>query len=101
MYDKSLIEENDITLFWKVTDDGGSPVISIKIDFKNSSTLNSWMSVEVYDDPNKKTQEGSYTIQNLARATVYDFRIRASNSKGKSEYSDVMRIETKGEDLGN
>ena len=77
-----------------MNDDGGSPVTSIKIDFKNSSILNNWRSVEV-----SSTNENSYKIQNLARATVYDFKIRASNSKGESQYSEIVKIETKGEEL--
>ena len=52
------------------------------------------MSVEV-----SSTDKNSYRILNLAAVTVYDFKIRASNSKGQSEYSKIVQIKTKGEEL--
>lgn len=83
------IDVDRIKLQWRVPDDGGKPVESITIEFKNSSSLNDWTKMKI------GRPIYSYTVMNLSPGLRYNFKVLATNSIGSSEYSEIVTKKTK------
>ena len=86
------IDVDRIHLFWTIGDDGGKPVTSVTIKYKNSSSENDWTKMKM----SQSLLE--YTVMHLEPGIFYDFKVLASNEIGDSEYSSVVTLAT--QDLG-
>ena len=79
---------NHIDLFWIVRDDGGTPIHSVTIEYKNATSQNDWTKIQISNPIYQ------YTIPNLSPATMYDFKVLTTNEIGDSKYSETVTIKT-------
>lgn len=74
---------------WKFGEDGGSPLISLTLQYILESSVSTWKQVHI--TPPDITQ---YTIVDLEPNTYYKFRILATNEIGNSPPSSIYLAKT-------
>ncbi|XP_065666186.1 fibroblast growth factor receptor 1 isoform X3 [Hydra vulgaris] len=80
---KYTVSKHSVTLYWKLGDDGGSPVNLVTIQYRKNSS-------ETWNEAWKKKFKKEltyYTINDLSENVNYTFRVAASNTIGTSEYN--------------
>lgn len=77
-----------VTLLWRLGDNGGKPITSITIKYRNSKFVEKWTKLQI----TKSLTE--YTITNLEPGTPYDFKVLATNEIGDSKYSKIKKAAT-------
>jgi len=85
-----LVQESPFSLLvsWSAPErDNGSEVLEYCLQMR-SSGLSEWRSAS------GRTKETQVLVQGCDPATIYDFRVRARNAEGWSEWSDESMMET-------
>ncbi|XP_071375955.1 protein sidekick-like [Centroberyx affinis] len=85
------VKERTITVRWTPVFDGGSPITSFRIDFKNK--LAPWETAVTTADINPSLTQ--VTLIDMRPAKAYNIRMFAINSVGISEASNVLTVTTK------
>ena len=87
--------EDSVTLKWdKPKSDGGSKITAYQVEIKRPDS-DLWEVVNDY--PVKGTE---FTIDNLQKGKPYEFRVKAKNAAGWSDYSELDRPVTLKPDCG-
>lgn len=77
---------NNVIIQWNVPKDNGDKIQGFHVEVGKSDFAEI---VATYT-----TTESRYTVPNLRPATVYDFRVAAFNSVGKSAFGNSCKIKT-------
>ena len=82
-----VIEGNSVALSWQAGDDGGSAIIRWGVEYRDQHDT-------VWQIFNYIGVAPSVIVSGLAPATLFQFRVRAFNQVGNSDYSNVVNAET-------
>lgn len=74
-------------LNWELSDDGGSPIHSITVQYKPQLD-DIWTTIQV----SKPILQ--YTLTNLEPNTIYDCRVLSTNNVGDSRFSEIFQVKT-------
>ncbi|XP_059473437.1 cell adhesion molecule Dscam2-like isoform X4 [Neocloeon triangulifer] len=80
---------SSLTLQWRLTDDGGSPVTAFVIHYRKENAIE-WQHHMVDAD------RRNYVLSKLACGTSYNVHISAINKVGKGKHSPTTSVSTKG-----
>lgn len=80
--------KTSITVSWKPSFDGNSPILSYQIDYKTSAHPSTPVTILI------TAQNTSYKITELEPYTGYEVRVRARNALGMSDFSIETNVET-------
>ena len=81
---------NAITSGWIIPDDGMSPITGQRLQYRRSGQTPE----EAWTDVDLGPAVTSHQVTGLMASTSYDFRVRATNSVGDGEYSDIATMAT-------
>ena len=81
---------NAITAGWILPDDGMSPITGQRLQYRRSGQTPE----EAWTDVDLGPAVTSRQVTGLMASTSYDFRVRATNSVGDGEYSDIATMAT-------
>ena len=81
---------NAITSGWVLPDDGMSPITGQRLQYRRSGQTPE----EAWTDVDLGPAVTSHQVTGLMASTSYDFRVRATNSVGDGEYSDIATMAT-------
>lgn len=87
--------EDSVTLKWnKPKNDGGSKVTAYQIEFRQPDS-------DVWEIANSYPVKGNdFTVENLQTGKTYEFRVKAKNAAGWSDYAKLDRPVTVKPDSG-
>ncbi|XP_070580081.1 protein sidekick-2-like isoform X2 [Ptychodera flava] len=89
------VHSHDVTLLWTPGTNGNSPIRYYTIDYRESTSINTWRTHTTNIDASKTT----YVIDNLSPYTTYQFCVKAHNDVGASPCSEPSDFVTTLQDL--